>query len=75
MNPLRQATLLTAAAMSLGLFHAESARAQSQQKVQAAADFLNATKHGKEMLGYLHMGAQYVDHDVVQALRVTDASG
>ena len=66
---------LAAVLMVIGLADANPALAQSKEKIRRAADFLNATKRGKEMLSILHFGGTYVDHNVTEVFRVTDRDG
>jgi hypothetical protein len=72
---VRWPTVLVAALLTVSPLGAQPARAQSARKVQGKVDFLNAPKRGKQILGYLHFGGKYFDHEVIKAFRVTDRSG
>jgi hypothetical protein len=66
---------LAAVLTTSGVLEARPALAQSPQKVKRAVDFLSSPKRGKEILGYLHFGGKYVDHEVIKVFKVTDRSG
>jgi hypothetical protein len=70
----RTTLLLSAVAATAFLIGAPEALAQSQRKIKREADFLSSTKRGKEILGYLHFGSTYIDHEVIKVLRVTDTN-
>ncbi len=74
--PLPVLFVLVAAAFTAGFVPAARAGGDVDQKaVDRAHDFLKMEKCGRDILGYVHFGAKYKDHNYKEIRTVKDAEG